>query len=66
MRTELYATLEKIAKDYGDRYELAFANGGDQKNDTILERPICEQMGITLTDALGEKILSSSWLLEKL
>ena len=27
----VYATLEKIAKEYGDSYELAFANGGDQK-----------------------------------
>jgi cytidyltransferase-like protein len=50
------ATLEKIAKEYGDSYELAFANGGDQNNDTIPERTIFEKVGITLIDGLGNKI----------
>lgn len=45
-------------------YELAFANGGDQNNDTIPEKPVCENLGIHLIDGLGEKIQSSSWLLE--
>lgn len=58
------ATLEKIAKDYGQDYNLAFANGGDQNNDTILEHPICEKMGIALVDWLGDKFQSSSWLLK--
>ena len=40
------ATLENIAKDYGQDYELAFANGGDQNNDTKPVRPICEKMCI--------------------
>ena len=39
------ATLEKMANEYGDSFELAFANGGDQNNDTIPERPICEKNG---------------------
>ena len=60
------ATLEKIAKEYGESYELAFANGYDQNNHTISERPICEKMGIALIDGLGDKIQSSSWLLKKL
>ena len=60
------ATLEKIANEYGDSYELAFANGGDQNNDTMPERLICEKMGIALVDGLGDKIQSSSWLLKKL
>ena len=58
------ATLEKIAGEFGHTHDLAFANGGDQNNDTIPERPICEKMGITLIDGLGDKIQSSSWLLE--
>ena len=58
-------TIEKIATDFGSEYELSFANGGDQNNNTIPERPICEQMGITLVDGLGDKIQSSSWLLKK-
>ncbi|UMB54352.1 adenylyltransferase/cytidyltransferase family protein [Lutibacter sp. A64] len=59
------ATIEKIAKEYGDRYTLTFANGGDQNNNSIPERPICEALGIELLDGLGEKIQSSSWLLKK-
>ena len=58
------ATLRMIAEKYGTEYELAFANGGDQNNDTIPERPICEELGITLIDGLGDKIQSSSWLLK--
>ena len=60
------ATLEKIANDFGARYDLAFANGGDQNNDTIPERSTCEAVGIALIDGLGDKIQSSSWLLKKL
>jgi len=60
------ATLEKIANYYGQEYDLAFANGGDQNNDTIQERPICEKMGIVHIDGLGDKIQSSSWLLKNL
>lgn len=58
-------TIKKIAVDFGDTYQLAFANGGDQNNDTIPERAICEEMGISLLDGLGDKIQSSSWLLKK-
>ena len=57
-------TIEKIAKDFGSEYELSFANGGDQNNNTIPERPICDQMGVNLVDGLGDKIQSSSWLLK--
>jgi glycerol-3-phosphate cytidylyltransferase/D-beta-D-heptose 7-phosphate kinase/D-beta-D-heptose 1-phosphate adenosyltransferase len=42
-----------------------FTNGGDQFNDIIPEKTICENLGIELVDGLGEKIQSSSWLLEK-
>ena len=58
-------TIEKIAKEFGTTYDLAFANGGDQNNDTIPEKSICETMGIQLLDGLGDKIQSSSWLLKK-
>ena len=58
------ATLQMIAEKYGSEFELCFANGGDQNNDTIPERPICEEVGIALIDGLGDKIQSSSWLLK--
>ena len=57
-------TIRMIASKYGTEYELAFANGGDQNNDTIPERPICEEMNVALIDGLGDKIQSSSWLLK--
>lgn len=58
-------TIAQIHKEFGKDYELAFANGGDQNNDTIPERPVCERLGIILLDGLGDKIQSSSWLLKK-
>jgi hypothetical protein len=48
-------TLTKIHREFGDEYQLAFANGGDQTNDTIPERPICEKLGIRLIDNLAIK-----------
>jgi cytidyltransferase-like protein len=60
------ATLEKIAQEFGHSYEFAFANGGDQNNDTIPERCVCDKLGIVLMDGLGDKIQSSSWLLIKM
>ena len=59
-------TLKIISQKYGADFELAFANGGDQNNDTVPERPTCERVGITLIDGLGDKIQSSSWLLKKI
>jgi cytidyltransferase-like protein len=43
-----------------------FANGGDQNNEIIPEKTVCEELGIKLADGLGDKIQSSSWLLEKI
>ncbi|MDC1393447.1 adenylyltransferase/cytidyltransferase family protein [Flavobacteriaceae bacterium] len=60
------ATIKMIAELYGGEFELGFANGGDQNNDTIPEKPVCEQMSVALIDGLGDKIQSSSWLLKKL
>lgn len=58
-------SIRKIYNEYSDTYDLAFANGGDQNNDIIPERSICEELGIQLLDGLGNKIQSSSWLLNK-
>ena len=60
------ATIKMIADQFGKEFELGFANGGDQNNDTIPERAVCEEMNIALLDGLGDKIQSSSWLLKKL
>tara|TARA_Y100000385_G_C12876123_1_gene543745 strand:+ start:249 stop:674 length:426 start_codon:yes stop_codon:yes gene_type:complete len=59
------ATLRLLAEEYGAAYDLFFANGGDQNNDSIPEVPICREVGIGLLEGLGDKIQSSSWLLKK-
>jgi cytidyltransferase-like protein len=59
-------TLEILFKQFGKQYQLAFANGGDQNNNSIPEVPTCQALGIELIDGLGDKIQSSSWLVGKI
>ena len=54
--------VKSIAND--PKYQISFANGGDQNNDSIPEARICQELGIYLIDGLGGKIQSSSWLLK--
>tara|TARA_B100002019_G_C21244291_1_gene587422 strand:- start:270 stop:692 length:423 start_codon:yes stop_codon:yes gene_type:complete len=56
-------SIRLLADQYGADYDLSFANGGDQNNDTIPEIPICKELGVALIDGLGDKIQSSSWIL---
>ena len=58
-------TLAHLADKFGADFELLFANGGDQNNDSIPEVPYCKEKGIGLIEGLGDKIQSSSWLLKK-
>ena len=59
------ATIKMIAEQFGETFELGFANGGDQNNDICPEKGVCEKFKIKLIDGLGDKIQSSSWLLKK-
>jgi len=59
------ATLTYLADKYRADFELFFANGGDQNNDSIPEITVCKEKGIRLLEGLGDKIQSSSWLLKK-
>ena len=59
------ATLRSIAEAYGESHQLYFANGGDQDNESIPEADVCREFNIRLVDGLGDKIQSSSWLLNK-
>jgi len=58
-------SIRDIFETYGQEYQLGFANGGDQDNNSIPEAPICKELNIKLIDGLGDKIQSSSWLLKK-
>jgi D-beta-D-heptose 7-phosphate kinase/D-beta-D-heptose 1-phosphate adenosyltransferase len=58
-------TLKHLYDQYGDYWDLTFANGGDQTNESIPESVTCNKLGIKLVDGMGDKIQSSSWLLKK-
>lgn len=59
------ATLTHLADKFGANFDLFFANGGDQNNESIPEVDVCREKGIGLLEGLGDKIQSSSWLLKK-
>ena len=58
-------TIKKIHSMYSSKYDFRFVNGGDQNNKSIPEAETCNELGIKLFDGLGQKIQSSSWLLNK-
>ncbi|QVY67338.1 adenylyltransferase/cytidyltransferase family protein [Polaribacter sp. Q13] len=58
------ASIRAIYEKYGKEYQIGFANGGDQDNNSIPEAPVCQELNIDLIDGLGDKIQSSSWLLK--
>ena len=57
----------KFIKENGDlpRGVMAFGNGGDRTETTTPENSVCDSFGIDSVWGLGEKVQSSSWLLEK-
>tara|TARA_Y100000748_G_C15475354_1_gene480560 strand:- start:1097 stop:1522 length:426 start_codon:yes stop_codon:yes gene_type:complete len=56
-------TIQLIFSQLNKEFELYFANGGDQDNNSILESEVCKKLNIKMIDGLGSKIQSSSWLL---
>jgi hypothetical protein len=44
---------------------MAFGNGGDRTETTTPENSVCDSSGIDSVWGLGDKVQSSSWLLEK-
>jgi len=57
------ASLEKVAREFGDVYSLTFANGGDRKDGSVVpETDVCDRHGITMVFDMGgtEKRDSSS------
>ena len=63
---KVFKTIKAIALQFGNEFDLCFANGGCQKNGTIPVRDICENNNVTLIDGLENEIQSSNWLLKKL
>ena len=65
--------IDAARKHYIDEYgewekgAVAFGNGGDRKPGGVpsTEEDVCDSYGIDMVWGLGEKVQSSSWLLEK-
>ncbi len=57
------ATLSYLSQKFNGKHQLYFANGGDQNNNSIPEVSVCKKENIQLIEGLGDKIQSSSWLL---
>jgi len=57
------AKLVEVAKTHGFN-EIIFAKGGDRNQGNIPEAKICEELGVKIVDGLGNKIQSSSSILE--
>jgi len=49
----------------GDEHKITFANGGDVVNKNVLEKDMCKKLNIEMKDGLGDKIQSSSNLINK-
>lgn len=56
-------TVRMLCERSHDERPTHFTNAGDQTNDTIPERAVCEQNGIQLVDGLGDKVQSSRWII---
>ena len=57
-------SIRNIWNIYNINSKIYFANGGDQTNESIPEKDLCDELNIQLIDGLGNKIQSSSWLLK--
>jgi cytidyltransferase-like protein len=57
----------KYIRENGDlpKGVMAFGNGGDRTETTTPENSVCDSFGIESVWGLGDKVQSSSWLLEK-
>ncbi len=57
---------ETVCETLRDLRPNMFANGGDRKDDNVPEVAVCQELGIKmLWNVGGDKIQSSSWLVEK-
>jgi hypothetical protein len=61
------ASKRKYIKENGELSKgvMAFGNGGDRTETTTPENSVCDLLGIDSVWGLGDKVQSSSWLLEK-
>ena len=62
----IHNSIEFIYNWIGSEFDkILFTNGGDQLTASIEEKEVCDKFGIKMVFGLGDKIQSSSWLLNK-
>ena len=61
----IYSAVMTYRREYEGKLSMAFGNGGDRGQGNVPEEDYCNSMGISMVWNLGEKVQSSSWLLEK-
>ena len=61
------ASRTRYIREHGElpKGVMTFGNGGDRTETTTPENSVCDSLGIDSVWGLGDKIQSSSWLLEK-
>jgi cytidyltransferase-like protein len=62
----IHNSIEFIYNWIGSDFDkILFTNGGDQLTAAIEEKEVCDKLGIEMVFGLGDKVQSSSWLLNK-
>ena len=61
----IYAAINYYRRNYDGELSMAFGNGGDRGQGNVPEEDYCDGYGIDMVWGLGDKVQSSSWLLEK-
>ena len=61
----IYSAINYYRRNYDGELSMAFGNGGDRGQGNVPEEDYCNGYGIDMVWGLGDKVQSSSWLLEK-
>ena len=61
----IYDAINYYRRNYKGKLSMAFGNGGDRGQGNVPEEDYCNGYGIDMVWGLGDKVQSSSWLLEK-
>ena len=61
----IYSAVMEYRREYEGELSMAFGNGGDRGKGNVPEEDYCDSMGVDMVWNLGDKVQSSSWLIEK-
>ena len=61
----IYSAVMTYRREYDSELSMAFGNGGDRGKGNVPEEDYCKSYDIDMVWNLGDKVQSSSWLIEK-